>query len=150
MGVAKANEVSDAVSKAATKAKAMLINVPIVNNTIPHATLAKYCASKILLKPAAEGTGVIAGGAVRDILDLAGIKNVVGKIIGSRNKLNSSHATLEALKTLRLKEDIFSSRGRETKKPVSTAETKKDPETPAKKSKTDKSAPKVKTKKTDK
>ncbi len=145
MGVAKANEVSDAVSKAATKAKAMLINVPIVNNTIPHATLAKYCASKILLKPAAEGTGVIAGGAVRDILDLAGIKNVVGKIIGSRNKLNSSHATLEALKTLRLKEDIFSSRGREAKKTVKS-ETAKSPEQP----KADKSTPKVKTKKTDK
>lgn len=115
MGVAKANEVSDAVTKAATKAKASLITVPIVNNTIPHVILAKFGSAKVLLKPATEGTGVIAGGAVRDILDLAGIKNVVGKMIGSRNKLNSSHATLEALKLLRTKEAIFIGRGREIK-----------------------------------
>jgi len=112
IGVAKANEVSDAVQKAATKAKASLITVPIIRNTIPHETIAKFGTAQILLKPASEGTGVIAGGAVRDILDICGIKNVVSKNHGSRNKVNSSKATIEALKTLRTKEAIFAGRGK--------------------------------------
>ncbi|HPN67676.1 MAG TPA: 30S ribosomal protein S5 [bacterium] len=116
LGVAKANEVSDAVTKAANKAKKNLINVPIINNTIPHQINAKYCAGCVLLKPATEGTGVIAGGAVREVLEISGVKNVVAKNLGSRNKINSSKATIEALKALRLPDDIYQVRGIE--KPV--------------------------------
>ena len=148
IGVAKANEVSDAVQKAATKAKENLITVPIIKNTIPHETNAKYGTAKILLKPASEGTGVIAGGAVRDILDICGIKNIVSKNHGSRNKINSSKATIEALKTLRTKEAVFGGRGmnKQAKKPVNKDEAvKKD--TP--KVKTDKPV-QDKTKKTEK
>lgn len=138
MGVAKANEVSDAVSKAATKAKDNLITVPIINNSIPHEIFAKFGSARVLLKPATEGTGVIAGGAVRDILDLCGIKNVVGKMIGSRNKLNSSHATLEALKLLRTKENVYACRGKEVKTKVNKAP---ETNTPAQSAKPTKKTP---------
>ncbi|MBN1778974.1 MAG: 30S ribosomal protein S5 [Candidatus Buchananbacteria bacterium] len=99
--VAKGQDVSLAVNKAVTKAKKNVISVPIVNETIPHAVQAKFKAAKIILKPAPKGSGVIAGGAVRTVLDLAGISNVVAKILGSKNKINNVQVTLNALQGLK-------------------------------------------------
>ncbi len=99
--VAKASDVTLAVNKAVTKAKKNLINVPIINETIPHQIRVKVKAAKILIKPAAKGTGVIAGGAVRIVLDLAGISNAVAKIFGTNNKINNIAATMKALKMLK-------------------------------------------------
>ena len=99
--VAKGADVSLAVNKAVNKAKKNLIQVPIVNQTIPHEIKIKKGAAKILLKPAKQGTGIIAGGAVRIILDLAGVKNIVSKILGTNNKISNVGATMEALKGLK-------------------------------------------------
>lgn len=101
VGIGKAAEVSAAIRKGVEAAKKQQINVPIVNGTIPHEIIGLYGASKVILRPAPEGTGVIAGGAVRTILELAGIKNVVAKAIGTTNAVNTSKATLNALENLR-------------------------------------------------
>ncbi len=100
-GVAKGADVTLAISKAERKAKKSMIQVILENNTIPHRTEAKYKAAMILLKPAPEGTGVIAGGAARIVLSLAGIPNVVSKSLGSKNKINNVKATFEALGKLK-------------------------------------------------
>jgi small subunit ribosomal protein S5 len=101
MGVAKGGDVTLAVNKAFTKAKKNLITVPIVNETITHRIDAKFGAAKIMLKPAPKGTGIMAGGAARVILDLAGVSNVVAKALGSGNKINNVGATLKALTMLK-------------------------------------------------
>lgn len=101
MAVAKGNDVQEAVAKASRAARKKLIRVPIINDTIPHERQAKYGSSNILIKPAVPGTSLIAGGAVRTVLELAGVKNVVAKIYGSTNKINTARATLEILKSLR-------------------------------------------------
>lgn len=121
LGVAKANEVSDAVAKAVTKAKNNLQTIPIINDTIPHEISGGFGSATVLLKPAAAGTGVIAGGAVREIIEISGVKNIISKNIGSRNKVNSSKATLNALALLRNKEDIFRARGKSVS-PAKTAQ----------------------------
>lgn len=102
-GLAKANEVPDAIKKAIEAAKKNVIRVPLVNDkqTIPHAITATYGAGEIMIRPAAEGTGVIAGGAVRAVLELAGIRDVLSKCIGSRTPINMVRATFEALKSLK-------------------------------------------------
>lgn len=100
MGVAKALEVSGAIAKATAKAKKSMIEVPITGGTIPFETQATYGSAHILLKPAAPGTSIIAGGAVRTIMELAGIQNVVSKILGAPNRLNNSRATFLALEEL--------------------------------------------------
>lgn len=97
----KGIDVSLAVSKATTKARKHMIIVPIVSGTIPHATKAKFGAARILLKPAPAGTGIKAGGAARVLFELAGIQNIVGKLLGSSNKINNAMATMEALQSLR-------------------------------------------------
>ncbi|MBU1131604.1 30S ribosomal protein S5 [Patescibacteria group bacterium] len=100
--VAKGADVAIAVNKAVNKAKKRIFKVRLVNNTIPHQIEKKFKAARILLKPAAEGTGIIAGGAVRAILELAGIPNIYGKILGrTNNKINNAIATFEALKDLK-------------------------------------------------
>jgi len=99
--VAKGADVTLAVNKALAKAKKNLINVPICNETIPHEVNIKFGAARILLKPASKGTGIIAGGAVRSVLHLTGISNVVAKILGTNNKINNVRATIEALKRLK-------------------------------------------------
>ena len=99
-GIAKGADVTMAVQKAYRKAEKNLIRVPISRDTIPHEIRVKIGASKILLKPAPVGTGVISGGAVRHVLDLAGIKNVVSKILGTNNKINNVKATIKALSML--------------------------------------------------
>ncbi len=100
-GLGKATEVPQAVQKAVTYAKKHLIEVPITKGTIAHDINFKYGAAKIFLKPAKEGTSIIAGGSVRTVLELAGIKNILSKIMGTSNKINNVKATIEALKSLR-------------------------------------------------
>jgi len=99
--VAKGADVTLAVNKAATKARKQLINVPVVRETIPHRVDCKFGAARVMIKPAPKGTGVIAGGAMRLVFDLAGISNVVAKSLGSKNKINNVRATIEALKRLK-------------------------------------------------
>jgi small subunit ribosomal protein S5 len=99
--VAKGADVTLAVNKAVTKAKKNIVSVPIINETIPHRVDFKYGAARLMLKPAPKGTGVIAGGAIRSVVDLAGISNIVAKSLGSQNKINIVKATIEALKRLK-------------------------------------------------
>lgn len=100
-GIGKATEVQQAIQKAVAKAKKRLIKVPVYNGTIPHLVQVKFKASKVLMKPASLGTGIIAGGAVRQILELAGVHNVLSKSLGSNNKINTTKATYQALQLLR-------------------------------------------------
>ncbi len=102
MSVAKGTDVTAAVAKASTKAEKNLVSVPIKNETIPHEIKEKFGAAVILMKPAPKGTGVKAGGAMRTVLELAGVPNIVGKILGSKNKINNSRATINALSKLKL------------------------------------------------
>lgn len=97
VGVAKGSDLTDATQKAVTNAKKAIIVVPIINGSIPHEIYQKYGASKILLKPAPKGSGIIAGGALRAILELAGVASASGKILGNTNKLNCARATILAL-----------------------------------------------------
>lgn len=101
-GLAKGLDVAGATSKAATQARKSLLTVPLVNETIPHPVQAKFAAAKVLLKPAPKGTGVKAGGAVRNVLELAGVPNVTAKILGSGSKINNVKATFLALRLLKI------------------------------------------------
>lgn len=96
-GVAKGADVTIAVNKAATKAKKRLIQIPLTKGTIPHQVQVKFKAATVLLKPASEGTGIIAGGAVRIVLELAGVPNIYSKILGSNNKINNVRVVFDAL-----------------------------------------------------
>lgn len=100
VGLAKGIDVTGAVNKAATQARKHMHPVPIIDETIPYPVITKYRAARLLLKPAPKGTGVKAGGAVRTILELAGVGNVVSKILGSSSKINNVMATLEAIDLL--------------------------------------------------
>jgi small subunit ribosomal protein S5 len=99
--VAKGADVTIAINKAVTLAKKRMIEVPVINGTIPHQTLVKYKAARVFLRPAKKGTGVIAGGAVRMVLELAGYADINAKILGSTNKINNTRATFEALSTFK-------------------------------------------------
>jgi len=112
VGSGKAQEIPEAIRKGIEDAKKNLIDVPLVNDTIPHEALGVFGAGKVLIKPAPEGTGVIAGGPVRAVLELAGIKNVVSKSLGSANSRNMVNATVEALKFLKKAEDVAKLRGK--------------------------------------
>lgn len=100
VGVAKGTDVSDSIQKAFNDAKKNMIKVKLSANTIPHEVLKKLGSAKVFLKPASEGRGIIAGGAVRSVVDLAGIRDIVSKSLGSSNKLNVARTTIEALKDL--------------------------------------------------
>ncbi len=113
IGKGKAREVPLAIQKAIEKAKKNMIQVPIIGTTIPHAIQAKFGAAKVLIKPASEGTGVIAGSSVRKILELAGIRDVLAKILGSRNPITNAYATMEALKMLLDPHKYAEERGKE-------------------------------------
>ncbi|WP_367391140.1 30S ribosomal protein S5 [Lewinella sp. LCG006] len=110
-GLGKARDVSQAISKAVDDAKKNLIKVPIHNGTIPHEQKGKYGAGKVLIKPASDGTGVIAGGAMRAVLEIAGVHNVLAKSQGSSNPHNVVKATIDALQQLRSPMVIAKQRG---------------------------------------
>ena len=101
IGLAKGADVTGAVTKAVNKAKKEFIDIPIVNETIPHEIYQKLGAAKILLKPAKKGRGIIAGGVVRIVLELSGVKNVTSKILGTGNKVNNAKCAMEALRNLK-------------------------------------------------
>lgn len=110
-GLGKARDVSEAISKATDDAKKSLIKVPIFEGTIPHEQKGKYGAGKVLIKPASDGTGVIAGGAMRAVLEIAGVQNVLAKSQGSSNPHNVIKATIDALSKLRTPMEIAKTRG---------------------------------------
>ena len=111
VGCAKASEVIIAIQKAVADGRKNLISVPIFKTTIPHPIQGRSGAGSVMLRPASEGTGVIAGGAVRAVLELAGIENILSKSLGSKSPLNAANATMNALKSLRLFSDAAKTRG---------------------------------------
>ena len=110
-GFGKANEVSEAIRKASESAKKALRPVAIRGNTIPHEVIGEFGGGRVLLRPASPGTGVIAGGGVRAVVEAAGIKDVLAKSLGSSNHANVVKATIDALKGLRLRDEIYKIRG---------------------------------------
>lgn len=111
-GTGKANEVPDAIKKAIEDAKKNLIQIPLHGTTIPHEIIGVYGSGKVILKPAAQGTGIIAGGPIRSVLDLAGIKDILSKSLGSRASINMVRATIQGLSSLRTAEDVAALRGK--------------------------------------
>ena len=106
LGMGKANEVPDAIKKAIEDAKKNLFVVPIVGTTIPHTAIGNFGAGSVLIRPATEGTGVIAGGPIRAVLELAGVNDILTKCLGSRTPINMVRATVEALKSLKTVEQV--------------------------------------------
>lgn len=113
-GMGKAQEVPEAIRKGTERAKREMFEVPVVDGTIPHEVIGKFGAGKVLLKPARPGTGIIAGGAVRALVEAAGIQNILTKCIGSRNAHNVIKATAQGLKQLRTKEECANIRGKDS------------------------------------
>ena len=112
IGMGKAAEVPEAIKKAEGIARRNLVKIALKDGTIPHENIGKFGTSQVLLRPAPDGTGVIAGGSVRAVVELAGIKNITTKSYGSRNAINSVKATFEGLKNLRSPEQVAALRGK--------------------------------------
>lgn len=112
VGLGKSVEIPDAVNKGIEDAKKNLVRISLKGTTIPHEIVACYGASRVVLKPAAKGTGVIAGGAVRAVLEMAGVKDIRTKALGSRNPQNVVHATINGLSTLRDAAQVAQTRGK--------------------------------------
>jgi small subunit ribosomal protein S5 len=111
-GLGKAGEVPEAIRKGVEDAKKNLVRVPMLGTTIPHEVRQQYGASTVLLKPASQGTGVIAGGSVRAVVEAAGVRDILSKSLGSTNPINVVRATLEALRNLKSAEELSERRGR--------------------------------------
>ena len=109
----KANQVPEAIRKGIEKAKKSMITIPIVNGTIPHAMIGEAGAGRVILKPASPGTGVIAGGAVRAVMEVVGISNILSKSLGSSNAINVVKATMAALEGLQTAEEVAAKRDKE-------------------------------------
>jgi small subunit ribosomal protein S5 len=116
VGLGKAGEVADAIRKGGDAARNQMVGVALKEATIPHEVFSHYCGAKVLLRPASPGTGIIAGKTVRAVLESAGVKDILSKSLGSKNAANVVKATLNALLSLRLREDIYKSRGLEIRK----------------------------------
>ncbi|MBX3270847.1 MAG: 30S ribosomal protein S5 [Sandaracinaceae bacterium] len=112
VGLGKANEVPDAIRKGNERAKKNIVKIPLINGTIPHAIVGHAGAGNVVLRPASPGTGVIAGGAVRAVVEAAGIKDVLSKILGTTNPHNVVNAVMQALTSLEAAEDIAARRGK--------------------------------------
>ena len=110
-GLGKAGEVPEAIRKGVEDAKKNIIKIPMVGTTIPHEVNVEFAASKVMLKPASQGTGVIAGGSVRAVLEAAGVRDILSKIYGSTNPVNVTRATIEALRGLHSAEELSARRG---------------------------------------
>lgn len=119
IGMGKANEVPEAIRKGIEKAKKSMISVALGENTIPHQVIGRYGAGRILLKPASRGTGVIAGGPARSVLEVVGVKDILTKSLGSANPHNVVKATMEGLKMLRSPEEIAETRGKKVEEILS-------------------------------
>ena len=116
VGLGKAGEVADAIRRGGELARNQMVSVALKDATIPHEVLSVYGGGRVLLRPASPGTGIIAGAAVRAVLEAAGIKDVLSKSLGSKNAANVVKATLKALLSLRMREDIYKGRGLEIRK----------------------------------
>jgi small subunit ribosomal protein S5 len=116
LGLGKASEVADAIRKGGELARAHMVSVCLKDATIPHEVFVHYGGAKVLLRPASPGTGVIAGPTVRAVLEAAGVKDILSKSLGSENAANVVKATLKGLQSLRLREEIYRSRGLTVKK----------------------------------
>ncbi len=110
VGYGKANEVADAIRKGGDQARKRIVTIPMRGTTLPHPVTAKFGSSMVMMRPAAEGTGIIAGGAMRAVLELGGVRNVLAKSLGSSNQVNVVRATLAGISMLRTKEQILQKR----------------------------------------
>ncbi|HMS93466.1 MAG TPA: 30S ribosomal protein S5 [Candidatus Saccharibacteria bacterium] len=124
VGVAKGADVQTAVAKATDVAKKHLITIPLQGDTIPHDAEVKFTGARVLIKPAAPGTGIIAGGVVRQVIGVTGIRNMLSKSLGSTNKVNIAYATIEALRSLVPRDQWLKSEKKASKKPAAKKEDK--------------------------
>ena len=111
-GLGKASEVQSAIAKGVEDAKKNLVKIPVINGTIPHKQELRYGGSLVMIRPAAPGTGIIAGGAMRAVLEVAGVQNVLAKCYGSTNPVNVVHATFKGLKTMQSPDSVAAKRGK--------------------------------------
>ena len=117
MGQGKANQVADCIRKASENARTQLVKVILRDTTIPHEVLSRYDGAKVLLRPASNGTGIIAGKTVRAVCELAGVRNMLSKSLGSNNPVNVAKATLEGLLELRDRNEVMKARGKNVPEP---------------------------------
>lgn len=130
-GLGKANEVPEAIRKGTDRAKRNLFRIPLINGTIPHDIMGEFGAASVLLRPAAHGTGVIAGGGVRPVLEVAGVRDILTKSFGTSNPHNVIHAVVTALKALRSPEQVARLRGKSVSEVRSPARANRAPATQA-------------------